>query len=234
MKKLVLPSELVYLLANFLLAFAVSMLTTANFGVSMIVAPPYILSLRFPEFLTLGLSEYIVQFVLFLIFCLILKRIKLTYFWTIVTILLYGVMVDFCQWIFAPASAYLAEAGNAALWLRILLFIGGELLTAFSIVLHFRTYLPAMMYDFFLKVVQKHSPLELRTFKHLYDLIFLAVGLLLSLVLFGGIRGLGWGTVLITLVNGTLIAFFDKVLDKSFAAKPLFPKIAEKFEKDIA
>ena len=41
-RKLKIPSEVVYILAVALLSLAVAMLTAANFGVSMIVAPAYL------------------------------------------------------------------------------------------------------------------------------------------------------------------------------------------------
>ena len=53
-------SEMIYLLAIFLLALAVAMLTAADFGISMIVAPAYLLSLK-TGFLTFGQAEYVIQ-----------------------------------------------------------------------------------------------------------------------------------------------------------------------------
>ena len=41
-KKLKIPSEAVYILAVALLSLAVAMISAANFGVSMIVAPAYL------------------------------------------------------------------------------------------------------------------------------------------------------------------------------------------------
>ena len=59
-KKLKIPSEAVYILAVALLSLAVAMISAANFGVSMIVAPAYLLSLKL-EFLTFGQAEYVIQ-----------------------------------------------------------------------------------------------------------------------------------------------------------------------------
>lgn len=59
-RKLKIPSEVVYILAVALLSLAVAMLTAANFGVSMIVAPAYLLSLKV-GILTFGQAEYVIQ-----------------------------------------------------------------------------------------------------------------------------------------------------------------------------
>lgn len=60
MKKINVSSELIYILAVILLSLAVAILTSANFGISMIVAPAYLLSLKIGV-ITFGQAEYIVQ-----------------------------------------------------------------------------------------------------------------------------------------------------------------------------
>ena len=63
-KKIKVPSEAVYVASCVLLALAVAMLTAADFGVSMIVAPAYILHLKL-GFLTFGQAEYVIQALFF-------------------------------------------------------------------------------------------------------------------------------------------------------------------------
>ncbi len=46
MKNLSLSGEAVYLIAIFLLSLAVAMISAANFGLSMIVAPAYLVSVK--------------------------------------------------------------------------------------------------------------------------------------------------------------------------------------------
>ena len=67
-KKLTIHSELVYVLSIIILSFSVAMVSAADFGLSMIVSPAYILSQKL-EFLTFGQSEYVVQAFMFIIFC---------------------------------------------------------------------------------------------------------------------------------------------------------------------
>ena len=64
--KIKLPGELIYFIAVLLLSLAVAMLTTTGFGVSMIVAPAYLLSLKLGV-ITFGQAEYIVQACLFVL-----------------------------------------------------------------------------------------------------------------------------------------------------------------------
>ena len=78
MKKIKIHSEPLYALAIILLGFAVALLSSAGFGVSMIVAPAYILSLK-TGFLTFGQAEYVIQSVLFVVFSCVMKRFKIVY-----------------------------------------------------------------------------------------------------------------------------------------------------------
>ena len=67
MKKIRLPAELIFLAGTVLLALAVSILTAVDWGISMIVAPAYILHQKLTG-ITFGQGEYILQAALFLRF----------------------------------------------------------------------------------------------------------------------------------------------------------------------
>ena len=68
------------------------MLTAADFGISMIVAPAYLLSLKL-NFLTFGQAEYVIQAGLFIILCIVLKRFKFIYLFSFATCLIYGAVI---------------------------------------------------------------------------------------------------------------------------------------------
>ena len=51
-----------------------------------------------------------------------------------------------------------------------------------------------------------------------------------ALAFFGGIRGIGIGTVLVTPVNGTAIGLFDKLFRSRMQTRPLFPRFARLFD----
>ena len=60
MKKKKFSAELAYVLATLILAFGTAMMTKANFGVSMVVAPAYLLHLKLSQywsFITFGVAE---------------------------------------------------------------------------------------------------------------------------------------------------------------------------------
>lgn len=225
MKKLTLYSEPVYLLANILLAFSVAMITSSDFGVSMIVAPAYIIHLKV-GFLSFGQCEYLVQGILFIAFCILMKKVKAVYFSAFFTCLLYGAILDL--WRLIPL--FHPESISANLPLRLTFFVLGEILTALSIALFFKVYLYPQVVDFFVKGVAQRFKLDLTRFKIICDVSMLLLSALLSLIFFRGFKGIGWGTLVLTATNGAVIGLFSRLLDQTVEIRPLFPALARKFD----
>lgn len=230
MKKLKLPSEVVYLAAIILLAFSVAMLTSVDFGISMIVAPAYILSLVVP-YLTFGQAEYVLQGILFVLFCIIMKKFRLSYLSSFVTCLIYGAVLDLFRLIplFNPT---ITPPGSMDLWARIVMFILGVTMSAFSIALFMKTYLYPEVYDLFFMGISKKYRIKTAVFKTCFDLFMLALGTTMTLVFFKKFVGINWGTLVMTIFNGTLISAFSKLLDKCMVAVPIFKSFASHFDLD--
>ena len=229
-KKICIPSELTYLLGIVLLALAVATLTAANFGISMIVAPAYLLSLKVGV-VTFGQAEYIVQAAVFLLLCLVLRKFRPIYLMSFVTCLIYGAVLDLWRLLpcFDPA---VTEPGSMALWLRILMFVIGVLLTSFSVALFFKTYLYPQVYDFFVKAVSLKYGIRLPVFKTVVDLSLLLISTVMTLCFFGKFVGLNWGTLVMAVLNGTIIGFFSGRLDRFFEFRPIFKRFSQYFELD--
>ena len=228
MKPLRVPSEICYLLSILILSFAVAMVAAAGFGVSMIVAPAYILSLKVP-FLTFGQSEYIVQAVLFVVFCALMGRVKLVYFSSFLTCLLYGAVLDLWRLVIPLLNPAVTEPGSMAMPVRIALFVAGVLLTAFSVALVYRTYLYPQVYDFFVKGVSARFSLDRTKFKIAFDVGSLLVAVAMTLLFFRRFNGIGVGTLIMTACNGLLIGAFGKLIDRCFVFPPLLPSFAARF-----
>lgn len=228
-KKIKIYSELLYICAVLLLALAVSMLTAADFGVSMIVAPAYLLSRKL-EFLSFGQCEYILQGCLFIVFCLLMKKIRAVYFSSFVTCLLYGSVLD-CWREFIPLfNPNITSPGSMSIALRVILFVFGMLLTSFSVSLFFKTYLYPQVYDFFVKGMSQRFNKDRTKFKTAFDMSCLLIAVIMSLLLFKGFVGINFGTVIMACFNGTIIGFFTKLADKYFVVVPIFKKFAEHFD----
>lgn len=228
MNKVKISSELAYLIGIILMAFSVAMITAANFGVSMLIAPSLILSMKF-NFLTFGQWEYIIQGTLFLIMCIWVKKIKPIYFFSFLSSLAFATFLDLFRLLpFAKPEFYLAF--EKSLTIRILLFIAADLLIGISLAFAFKSYLYPQTTDFFTKCITFKFNYNISKFKMIFDTAFLMISIFLSVSLFHNFTGIGIGTVVITMFNGPLIGLFTKLLNKIFIFKPTFKKLAKIFE----
>ena len=228
MKKIKISSELAYLIGLVLLAFAVSMITTASFGVSMLIAPSLILSKKF-VFLSFGQWEYVLQGILFIIMCIWAKKIKPIYVFAFLSSIAFGTFLDlFLKLpIYNPAFYGINEFNIA---FRIGFFAVAEILIGIALAFSFKSYLYPQTTDFFVKCITGIYKYNLSKFKLIFDIAFLTLSVALTLILFKSFVGLGVGTIIITFLNGPMIGVFGKILDKFFVFTPTFKKLEKVFE----
>jgi uncharacterized protein len=229
-EKITLHSEIMYFIAITILAFAVALAASTNLGVSMIVAPAYILSLKF-TFLSFGQWEYVFQGCLFILFCIIMRKFKLWYLGAFLTCLIYGAVLDLFRKFIPFLNPSSTLISNMSLAPRILFFSIAIILTGTSLAIFFRIYLCPQVYDFFVRELCKNFNLNRTIFKTCFDATFFLTGCILSLCFFKKFNGIGIGTLVMTLVNGSIINLCGKIFDKFFVFKPLFSKLEKFFQK---
>ena len=89
-------TELAYVFGIVFVAWGVVLMEKADFGVSMVVAPAYLLYRWLSpawSFVTFGMAEYCLQAVLLLAMCLLL-RFRVSYLFSFVTAVVYGFVLD--------------------------------------------------------------------------------------------------------------------------------------------
>lgn len=222
MKKLQKMNEAAWLFGVLLCAFGVALATKANLGLSMIAAPPYIIHIFMENFFpwySQGTSEYIWQGVLLLAMCIIVRRFRVKYLLTFVCAVIFGLAVDGFLWLLGGSAVY------ATLAARIIAFIVSEIITAVAIACYFRTDLPLPVYELVVSEIAKCYSLNMNKVKQANDLIMLALSLILAFVLNRSFAGIGIGTIIITLVNASLIALAGKILDTYCDFSPRFPRV---------
>ena len=97
MKQRIFYTELAYILGLPLLALGTAFIESTNFGLSMVVAPAYVLHLKLSKYLSFfsfGMASYTLQAILLLVMMLILRKAKLSYLFSFVTAVLYGFTLD--------------------------------------------------------------------------------------------------------------------------------------------
>ena len=193
----------------------VALCTKADLGLSMIAAPPYILHLwlrdRFAWY-TQGTSEYVWEAIVLLVMCLIVRRFKPSWLLSFVTAVVSGFVIDGWLFLFGGNGAY------ADMAVRIVSFAAGMVITALGVACGFRTTLPLQVYELVVKEVADRFGFPVPKTKQGFDIVMLAISVALALLLTGGFHGVGIGTVVITVVNSTVIMLWGKLIDR--AEKP--------------
>ncbi len=98
MKKISKSSELLWLLGTIFVALGVSICSKTNLGVSMIAAPAFVISEAFtPLFsgLTVGVCEYIIQGLILIVLCLVIRHFNWRYLLAFAVAVIYGYTLNF-------------------------------------------------------------------------------------------------------------------------------------------
>lgn len=228
MKKKVFYTETAYILGILFLAFGTAFSELAGLGMSMVVAPAYIIHLvvsKYLPFFTFGMAEYTLQAVLIIVLMIFLRRFRISYLFSFVTAVIYGIVLDTIIYIFSPL-------GTENLILRILYLVLGMVLCSTGVAMHFKTYISPEAYELVVKEVSVAKGLKIYKFKTAYDISSCVVAVIMSFVFFGfGVfRGIGIGTVICALINGSIIGLVSRFLDSHFEYKDGM-KLRKLFEK---
>lgn len=213
--------EASYIMGLVLLAFGASLMTRADFGLSMIIAPAYLMNLKLAEyfsFMTFGMAEYLFQALLLILLIVFVRRFKFTYLLSFLTAVLYGMMLDGCLYLFT----FLGEINIAV---RIVFYLVGLFTTALGVAFMFHTYLSAEVYELFVKETTERFGWKLGVVKTIYDIMSLVLAVVMSFAFFGfgNFKGIGIGTLICALVNGRLISAYGALLEKGFDFVDRFP-----------
>ena len=213
-------TETAYILGLVVLALGTAFMERADFGLSMVVAPAYLLHLKisqiFPAF-SFGMAEYTFQALLLLLLSLVMGRFKPLYLLSFVTAVLYGFTLDGALWL----AGLLPPLG----WMgRLLCYLIGMLLCAVGVSLLFHTYIPPEAYELFVKELAARTGADIHVVKTVYDCASCLLGIVLSFAFFGlwHFEGVKAGTILCALANGFLIGQCGRALESIFVFKDAF------------
>ena len=237
-KKLTFYTEIAYFVGLFLLAFGTALTVYGGFGVSMVVAPAYILSQFLSQFFpwfTFGIAEYVLQAFILILLSIVLLKAKWCYLLSFVAALLYGFALDL--------SVSLTSLLPVNLPLRIIVYVIGVIICSLAIALLFATYLSPEAYEMCVKEFSFKFKKPMHKVKMVYDAISLVVAIILCIILFNPFKadsilgvfnnfmscGVGIGTVACALLYGHIIGFFQKLYSKIFVFKDAF-KLRKYFE----
>ena len=205
-------SELSYLLGLLSLALGTACIEKAGFGVSMIVAPAYLIFMKISAvvpWFTFGMAEYAFQFLLLVMLSVIMGKIRVSYLWCFLTVVLYGLCLD-------GAMALLAFLPDVLFAVRCVFFGGGMLLATLGIAFLLHTYILPEAYELFVKELADKYKKPFSRLKLAYDMSSLLLSVILSFLFFGRLEGIYFGTLICALANGFLIGLFSKWMENRF------------------
>ena len=228
MKKTCFYTEVAYVLGLILLAAGTALTAYGGLGLSMVVAPAYVLHVfvsQFLPFFSFGMAEYTLQAVVLIVMMIILRKVRLMYFLSFVAAVFYAFALDGAM----SLTSLLPE--NTVM--QIVMYVLGEFICCGAIALLFVSYLPPEAYEMFVKEIAYKFNKPVHKIKIFYDYGSLAVAVILSLVLLGRFEGIGIGTVVCAILYGFIIRMFQKLYEKAFRFEDGFKwrKYFEKGEK---
>ena len=224
-------NELAWALGNILIALSVCFSAKSGFGVSMVVAPAYVLYLKVSQTLswfTFGMAEYCFQMLLLLLLSIVMRKFKWKYLLTVITVVFYSVWLDIWQMMFGKEVYSLY-------WQRVCSGVVGVLIGSFAIALMLRTYLPQEAYEMVVKELAEKYHKNMNGVKWIYDVTSLGIAILMMLVTFHtfSFRIIGVYTIAAAAINAPLIAFAGRMLEKKFDFSPCFFKLYETYNRKV-
>lgn len=213
--KRILYCELAYFLGIIVLAFGTALMEKADFGISMVVAPAYLIHLKVSEyvpFFSFGMSEYVFQAVLLVLLSFVMRKFKKSYVLSFVTAFLYGIVLDI-------SISIVALFPYSGIFWQVFFYITGLIICAIGVALLLHTYFPPEAYELVVKELSAKFNATVGKTKTIYDCCSCVLAIVLSVCFFHAFVGVKWGTIVCAIVNGWLIGRISQLLEKKFVLK---------------
>lgn len=218
-RKRIFYCEPAYFLGIVVLAFGTALMEKADFGMSMVVAPAYLMHLKISEYVpwfSFGMSEYAFQALLLILLSVVMHKFKKSYILSFATAFLYGTVLDI-------AMKVVALFPYSGLVWQVIFYIAGLIICAVGVALLLHTYFPPEAYELAVKELSAKFNVTIGKTKTIYDCCSCALAIVLSLCFFKTFVGVKWGTIVCAIINGWLIGKFSQLLESKFILKDAFP-----------
>ncbi|MDP4118177.1 MAG: DUF6198 family protein [Bacillota bacterium] len=215
-KKEVCKRCFIFTLGVYIMTFAIRMTISANLGTTPLSTLPNILSIRF-ENISFGTMSCLWNLLLVVMQIVILrKKFKAIQFIQVPLSLLFGIMLNLSEWLLMRLNpqTYLS---------KYTVLIIGCILLALSISLTIQADLVMNSGEAIVMAIVLETGWNFGYVKVALDVIYVLCGLILSIVFWGALNGIGIGTLICAVITGFIVNFFNKILypfiNKFFGAK---------------
>ena len=213
-------TEVAYILGIVTLAFGTALMERADLGMSMVVAPAYLIYLKISDYLnwfSFGMAEYCFQAFLIILLAMIMRGLKRKYLFSFITAFLYGNVLD-------VVMKYVALISADGMMPRIGLYAAGFVVCAIGVSLLFHTYISPEAYELFVKEISSGFGFDINKTKTIYDCCSCFVAIIMSFLFMGFLHfeGVKAGTILCAVINGWVIGQWSWLFEKCFDFKDAF------------
>ena len=205
-KKELLKRYLIFLIGLFISSLGVSFITKANLGTSPISSIPYVLSLGFP--LTLGNFTIIFNVLLVLLqICILGKNFKKVDLLQIIVAILFGYFIDWTMLL-------LGWLHPEAYPVKVIFLLVGCLILALGV--YFEVFAGVIMLpgESFVQAITIRWKTDFGNTKVCFDASMTIIAIIISLVLFHGLKGVREGTVIAALVVGIIAKAYGRLFQR--------------------
>ncbi len=241
MKKIQKTSELLWVFGIVFVALGVAICSKADLGVSMVAAPPFVIYGAVKSFwngFSVGMVEYLVQGLMLILLCIIVRKFNWRYLIAFLVAVIYGYVLNLFLYI-------LNDVSFNQVWLRYFMLLVGDVITAFGVACFFKTYMPLQVYELFVAEISSNFKISIHKIKRIFDISLLLISIILAFTLFGDVTTFDWstiyynsfhsigvGTIITTVINSPLINGCSKILDKIFEPTALLPSLEKLLKRN--
>ena len=213
-------TEIAYVVGIITLAFGTALMERADFGMSMVVAPAYLIYLKISGYFrwfTFGMAEYCFQAFLLLVLTIILRRFKRKYLFSFITAFLYGTVLDVMMRVVSQVSV-------DGMVPRAVFYVAGLVICAMGVSFLFHTYISPEAYELFVKELSSEFGFDIHKTKTVYDCCSCFIAVIMSFLFMGFLHfeGVKAGTILCAFINGWMIGQCSRLFEKYFDFKDTF------------
>lgn len=211
-KKITIYRELLLTAAIAMGSAGITLMVRSGFGISVASSVPYVFSLHFTQ-LSFGIWSFISYVFVIVLTVVLTQHFEKSYLVSFVVAFFYGLGNDlfkFC-WSFLPSG----------LLLHIVYYFCGWFLLSAGIASFIKSGLPPAPYELFVREVSRMKGLAVSRVKTMFDLASLIVSLLFITFVLRRLIGIGPGTVVAGLFNGTVVGYWLKLMNRHFRMRSL-------------
>lgn len=181
-------------------SFGIAFITKAALGTSPISSVPYVLSLEFAP--TLGTFTFIMN-MLFIVFQILLmkKDFEKIQLLQIVVNIIFSGFIDI-------SMSFLSFFAPASLAVRLISLLLGCAILAFGITLEVFANVILVPGEGIVRAIALRLHKEFGSIKVCFDLTLMSTSLILSLLFFHSLNGIGAGTIIAAVIVGFIVKFF--------------------------